>query len=281
MTSREPFTYTLLQYRHDPFANERVNVGVLLFAPDSGLLLIKVRSTIGRFSNLFVDLERTAFISSLKAIERAARSLAREAAGLSGHGATVADYANRIIADGEGAFAWGGVRSGATRDINAAVQDLYDRYVSRHDVKHRANRDDSAVWKMANELLAERRLDQRLESKTIVSTVDCVEFRHAWKNGAWHCYQALSFDFETSDAMLDKARRWVGQLTVLRDAEEEFKPYFLVGAPTRSDLLTSFNHAISILQKSPVPVQVFKEENADVLVDMIEDQIREHDRHGH
>jgi hypothetical protein len=75
--------------------------------------------------------------------------------------------------------------------------------------------------------LAELKLADRLQPKTIASPFDRVEFDHAWKNGKWHCFQPLSFDLANEETIREKARRWAGQMLALKEATEPFKLYFL------------------------------------------------------
>lgn len=276
MNAREPYTFTLLKYRHDAFAGELVNVGILIFGHDSQKLLVKVRSKVGRLRQLYVDLSKDAFVSSLKSIERAANRLKLEASALHGHNANVMTFAREIIPATDGSMIWGEMFSGAARDIERTAEELFLQFVACHDATSKAHRDDGAVWKTVHNLLVDRDIAKNLQPKTIVSDLDRVEFQHAWKNGAWHCYQPCSFDYESSDTILDKARRWVGQLTVISDSVEKFKPYFLVGAPTRPELQGTYEKAINILQKGPTDAHVYRENEAESLVDLIEFKMKSH-----
>jgi hypothetical protein len=52
---------------------------------------------------------------------------------------------------------------------------------------------------------------------------DEIDFQHAWKNGAWHCLEPVSFDLLRADSIREKAHKVLGELTSLRDATEPFK----------------------------------------------------------
>ena len=68
MTDRTPYTYVLLRYRHDPLAGEFANVGVLVHAPRSGFLGVRVRRTMGRLSTMFPGISGEALRGSLRSI---------------------------------------------------------------------------------------------------------------------------------------------------------------------------------------------------------------------
>jgi hypothetical protein len=62
-----------------------------------------------------------------------------------------------------------------------------------------------------------------------------VTFKHAYRNGQWNVYEAVSFDLADEDGIKRKAREWLGHLAaVVDDGDvEPFKPHFLVGALQR------------------------------------------------
>ena len=118
------------------------------------------------------------------------------------------------------------------------------------------------------------------QPKTVVSPVDEVQFGHAWKNGAWHCYQALSFDLASPDSIREKAARWSGHMLGASKSVEEIKPYFIVGAPTDATLASDYLRAIELLRASPLGPAVYEEDAADQLVEEIVRDMREHDEAG-
>lgn len=275
--TRHSYTYVLLRYRHDPVAGECANVGVVLHDATTGLLDAKLRHTVGRLSKMFPDLDGDAFKASLRALERAVKRLGETEGGdLLTSLKDAGSFARRVMPDDDSSFVWGPVGSGLTTDGADALERLYDRFVGRYDERAAHHRDDAAVWKPVRDLLAERNLTDCLQPKTITSPVDQVEFEHAWKNGAWHCYQPLSFDLSNEENIRDKARRWAGHMLALRNPNEPFKPHFFVGAPSDNRLEDAYRSAIKILRLSPVDLQIVEESDIETLVDQIEDEIRAH-----
>src|SRR5262249_22303541 len=145
-------------------------------------------------------------------------------------------FAKSVLPIDDSSYVWSSVGSGITANPTDTLEKLYFRFVARYDEQHRYNRDDAAIWKPVRDRLADRKLADRLQAKIIISPLDKVEFEHAWKNGAWHCYQPLSFDLSSEDTIRDKARRWAGHMLALQGASEPFHPYFFVGAPHDNNL---------------------------------------------
>jgi hypothetical protein len=279
MTDRRPYTYVLLRYRHDPLAGEFANVGVLVHGPAFGFLDAKVRTTLGqRLTKMFPRLDGDAFKSSLQSIARSVKKLsAREAGDMLTSLEDASAFGRRALPTDDTSFVWGPLGSGITDDPEQTLEKLYARFVTQYDGKVKVSRDDAAVWRPIKDLLLARNIADRLQPKTIHSDVDRIDFEHAWKNGAWHCYQPLSFDLSSNENIRDKAARWAGHMLALKDADEPFKPHFVVGAPSNPQLLSAYHRAITLLQRSPGSPEVIEEGAAERLVDQLEDELRAHD----
>lgn len=180
-----------------------------------------------------------------------------------------------MLPDDDSSFVWGPVGSGLTADPVGTLARLYERFVARYDERPRSHRDDAAVWRPVHDRLAELKLADRLQPKTIASPFDRVEFEHAWKNGAWHCFQPLSFDLANEENIREKARRWAGQMLALKEATELFKPYFLVGSPSNRALEDAYRAALNILKLSPFSPEVIEETRIEDLVGRIASEIRQ------
>lgn len=279
MTDRTPYTYVLLRYRHDPLAGEFANVGVLLHDARARFLGVRVRRTLGRLSAMFPGLSGEALKNALRSVERGVRQLAKRDAGelLSSLG-DAETFARRVLPAEDSSFVWSAVGSGVSFDPQVTLDKLYARFVSQYDEPTRANRDDAAVWKPVRDLLVERKIADRLQSITIKSDLDEVDFEHAWKNGAWHCYQPLSFDLASGESIREKASKWAGQLLALKDAHEAFRPHFVVGAPQNARLQNDFAKAVAILQLGPGKPEVVEEDDIAALVSRIESEMIAHRR---
>jgi len=276
MTMRAPYSYVLLRYRHDPLAGEFANVGVILHQPSSGFLDAKIRHTLGRLSAMFPDIDSEGLRSSFRAIERELKRRAEsQGADLLTSLKDAGSFGRQILPDDDSSFVWGPVGSGLTLDPAETLAALYERFVARYDERPRPHRDDAAVWRPVRDRLAELKLADRLQPKTIASPFDQVEFDHAWKNGAWHCFQPLSFDLANEENIREKARRWAGQMLALKEAIEPFKPYFFVGSPGDRALEDAYKAALNILKLSPFSPEVIEEARIEDLVRRIAKEIEQ------
>ncbi len=118
----------------------------------------------------------------------------------------------------------------------------------------------------------------RLVPKTIVSRSndDEIEFAHAWKNQQWHCIEPISFDLIDPDSIVEKAHRWLGQITSVQDSPERFKLYFLLGEPQTAGLRAAFGKAQNILNKMTAEKEFVREDESAKFAEEVADQIRQH-----
>lgn len=282
MTERRPYSYTVLRYVHDALSAEFVNVGVVVYAaPHRGLppaLIVRTRKTIGRMSDMFPTIVKTSFVSAMRSIDRAIGRLAKQ---MTKEGRLFMDgdastFARKAVPADESALQWSAPGAGLTDNPAATADKLFERFVAKYDVKQTLRRSDDEIWRPVRQRLEARNLAGELQRKVIGGGDDQVEFEHAWKNGRWHVYEAISLDLANADGIRDKAHRWLGQLTSLskEPAVEEFQPHFLVGAPSNPDLRSAYERAIKILKKSPIEPEIYEEDQIEALVDQIEDEVR-------
>jgi hypothetical protein len=257
---------------------EFINVGVILYVPSDALVDVRVRPSIGRLRRVFPDLDREAFSRAMRATERSIRKLAVTLRndGLFASKGDAATIASRALPQDDSSLQWSvPAGAGLTRNPTETLDLLYDRFVARYDTRSRRRRTDDDIWRPVRQRLDERNLLPLLQEKTFTGGVDEIAFEHAWKNGIWQVYEPLSFDLADSDGIKTKAREWLGHLSAVSDATTEpFKPHFIVGAPTRSDLKRAYDVALAILRKAPMEPEIFEENQVEDLVAQIENGLR-------
>ena len=274
--SRAPYTFVVLRYRHDPVAGELMNVGVVMHAPRNGFLGASFRKGHGRLSQAFPDLNGVALRRDLANIERAFTKLSkREGGDLLFERFDAATMAARLLGKDDSAFVWSEMGSGVTEDPEATLNQLFERFVTRYDERMIDRRSDAEIWKPFRDRLAERRIEDIFQRKVIRSPLDEVVFEHAWKNGAWHCFQPLSFDLAGAVGIQDKAARWAGHMYGLQGAEN-FRAYFIVGAPSDPELRSAYDRALAFICEAPTHPKIVREEDLETFVDELASQVLGH-----
>jgi hypothetical protein len=62
-------------------------------------------------------------------------------------------------------------------------------------------------------------------------------------------FQPVSLDLQDTDAILDKANRWLGRATNLKDSDDRFRLWMLIGEPRIEKLKPAYAKALNILNK--------------------------------
>lgn len=272
------YTYTVLRYVHDIATGEFVNVGVVLYAPQEPFLGVKTRSTYGRLSRVFPDIDGNSFKRAMAHVEASIANTARMMNDLFREKeVTALELATRTLANDDSSLQWSPLGSGRTRSPAQELERLFDKFVLRYEHTKAVSRTDEEVWKSFSRALERRHVLPRLKQKEIVSDVDRMTFRHAWKNGQWHCLEPVSFDFAEGERIHNKAVRSVGQMLALASAPERFKVYLLVGEPKRPELQAHYHRALRILETMPVASEIVHEAQADEFAERIANDFTAHD----
>ncbi len=280
-STRTPYSYVVLRYVHDIGTGEFINVGVVLSGTGS-YVGARFKTTHGRVKKVFPSVDTDVFRARMRRLQTAFDQIAE--GDFSAVQATEQDKTGRIeqlvhsvIRVDDSSLQWSSVGSGLSKDLPATLSDLFQRFVTKYDSDFaNAPRKDDDVWKHFRTALEKRNVLSHLREKVIAVADDSVKFEHAWKNGAWHCYEPLSFDLSSVASIREKAHRWLGQVSSIKDAREDFRVYFLVGKPTDSGLNEAYEKAVSILRKAPAS-EVVEEESAEAFSESLAQTISQHE----
>ena len=69
-------------------------------------------------------------------------------------------------------------------------------------------------------------------------------------------------DLLDADSIRDKANRWLGRATNLKESDEQFRLFVLLGEPRNDKLRPTYVKALNILNKMPVEKQFVTEQEA-------------------
>lgn len=278
------YTYAILRYIHDTLSGESLNVGVALYAPDLRYASALCRPTYARLSRVFPGLDGEAFKGMMRFVQarfEEAGSRLRDELSLAPPPGTVLDLAHGFLPHDDSSLQWSTVGSGLSDDPSRTLEQLYERLVMKYDEKQpRESRTDDEVWRSYRRILEARNVLAHLHPKTIAVADDAVEFQYAWKNRIWHCLEPISFDLSTPDSIRDKAHRYLGQITSVKNSPEAFKVHFLLGEPRQHNLRPAFENAVKILEKVEVDKQLVRETDAEVFSARLLEAVVEHVQAG-
>lgn len=270
--SKTLYTFSVLQYRHDAWIGEALNVGVLLSAPDHNFLKMKVRTASPRITQAYPELGATGFRLLLRAMESRVSSIGQrmKQVSLFESELTSDSVARKILLEDDSALRWLEPGAGVTSSPNVELDRLFARYVSRWDADSgREVRSDEDVYSVFQQKLRTAPVNLMLEEKTIKTPrFGDVRFRHTYKNGRLHVVQPISLDMANADTLFGKASRLVGTLTRLRE-NPEVRPYVVAGAPSNNELSGDYLGALDLLREANVAVTIVDEKDSQVVADAL------------
>jgi hypothetical protein len=276
------YTYTILRYVHDVTSGEFANVGVVVLAPEARYAGALCRETHGRISKMFPDMNRDGFKSLMRYIESRVDELGERLRGELSLETAPADagvLARSVVPHDDSSLQWGPVGGGLCDDPAQKLEELYTRYVTQFDDKTALrSRTDDQVWSRFKRALDEKHITSRLQPKKISVADDEIEFARSYQNQQWHCIEAVSLDLALAESIKEKAHRWLGQIMSVKNAEERFRVYFLVGAPQTPELQDTYHNALTILAKVPVEHEIIPEEAAEGFANRFGKLIQDHER---
>lgn len=268
------YSFSVLRYRHDPIACEQINVGILISFEEGSEVVFEAAKNLHRVKSAFPGMDINLLRKSLKELkDYCGNILNRNKSDFFLGKQDMNSIIQNLTGIDDGAFTWSDVGFGNCSNISKCKDRLFYRYVGMYEIESVHRRDEGQIWKPFRDLLAERELEGKLVSKFISSETVNLEFKHAYKNGIWHCFQPISFDLVREDSMQDKAAKWVGNLYGLKSAEEELKIYFIVGKPSESTHANAFKRAIDLLKCVPSKNEIWLEDNMVELADKFQNLV--------
>ncbi len=271
------YTFSVLQYRHDSWIGEALNIGVLVSAPKLGFLELKVRTASARISQAYPALEASGFRRLVRALEAKVASIGEneKQRSLFDTKLTSDTVAKRILPDDDSALRWLEQGAGMCRSPKDELDRLFVRYVSRWDADAgRDVRSDEDVYSVFHQKLRAGSVDLTLEEKTIKThRFGDVRFKHAYQNGRLHVVHPISLDMANADTLFGKASKLVGTLTRLRE-NPEVCPYVVAGAPTNRSLFRDYESALDLLREANVARTIVDENESQIVADALANAAR-------
>ncbi len=273
------YSFSVLRFIYDAVTLEFVNVGIVVYSPTTKQLQAKCTNHYSRISGLFEYFDGLRFRQTLRYIQDAINEVALQMPSSLQFNppSALPEILNSVLPIDDSSFQFVSGGAGTTNDFAALVDQLFIRYVEHYGASKKiAQRNDEDVWRSFRPSLDRKNVTAHLVPKLITSTDYEYEFAHSWKNGTWNVFEPVSFDLIDSNAMLDKANRWIGRAISLGDSTELFKPYFLLGAPSDSRLEDAFKKAENLLHKIPIPHEFVRESEAEEFAKELADEMERH-----
>lgn len=270
------YTYRLIRYIHDPAREEAINIGLLFYVSELGIIKFAVRENLSSLKSIFPDLNVPSLRKCIKTIESNFNdaSLKSLDSQLPLEALTINDISKRVFPSDASSLVWGNISSGITADIETFFDYLNQRYVQQSVPQKNRVRHDSDVWRNLSRELKQRNLLNFFTPTTIDIGGFPEKIDFSYQNGKLHCLKPLSFDL-TEEGIYAKALKERGKTAVRHDRNQDGSLvfYYLIGKPSDPNLQDDFKKVESILKESG---EVFIEDKVADLASYLQTHINFH-----
>jgi hypothetical protein len=276
------YQYQILRYVHDQFTGEFVNLGVVLYSPDNMFLKTIISHKYGRVTALFPNANGKFLLRILKNFEISVNKIEKQLAQLFVPSENLSGITKKILPNDDSAIMLTEVKYGIDIDLEVALSDLYKDLVEKYiESNEEQSLTDDEVWRKKYKSFFDKySLTNKLISHEVITNNDSFVFEKSWKNEIWHCYQPVSFDLLTVEAIKNKVYKWSGILREMSTVNEKIHITFLATIAKQRKELNIF--VINSLNQDTdkVKIDIVLEEDADEFAKNVSVLMEEHEQHN-
>ena len=253
--------YQVLKYVHSQFLEEKVNVGILFYAKETGLFYFRRPKNFKRINELYSDFEEWQLKNHLSAIEEKINLINSKKTELFSNDLLKENYLEEILRTDGTVLQFSRPRLIIENldNIEHLIRNYYDLYFSNYKVDSRRQKhDEEYLLKNFKEKLTSKKSSiQNFLKKDIIiiSPRTNVKFEYSWRNDLDHLVKPISFDLEEENKINNKAILFYGQLNFISQEiiENNYSVDLLISGPSleneNSKLQRAYENAIGILNE--------------------------------
>lgn len=274
------FAYSVLKFRTSYVLDERVNIGLLFRFENAGTQEEGVFSdiadkysfifprTLSRVTNFFPegvkvkDLNKLLYGFSKKINESNRTGTFR--------GASLEEFIqSELLAKDANSYFFSEVKYGVYDSRKAILEYYREDYFKFFKSKSKKGRDDNAVRKLFWDAVKnkssegfEDRLSLFKSDVVLENGIVKTEFDYGWQNGTFNYVKPLNFDLVDEGNISNKAFKWYGELTHLKDvvAQNNGKIDLLISRPSKKALFKFYDRALNVLEDIKTRKTIIEEE---------------------
>jgi hypothetical protein len=283
MNSKIPFQFSILQYIHDTFTGEFLNVGLALYCSNPRYFQAKLLTKYRRLTNTFPSVDGEHYRSYVSSMQTKFDALAnvinsKQIEFDDRQPANIEKLLETVFPVDDSSLRFGVVHGGMTDDPLITFDDLYYRLVEAHlPLEKDETRDETIIWRIFSRPLKEHSITYQLRPAIIHTPKDDIEFDHAWRNGKLNALQPISFDLLHAGNIKRKSHEWFTANVLINETPDVGRIYYLLGKPQRDDasVIKAYNKAKDLLGsgKYARKVEIIEEDAANEFASSIAPQI--------
>lgn len=263
------YTYCLLKYKHSPFLDESVNIGVLIYFGDSQRFSFKYSKNLSRIKSIYNNIPEKTIKEYLRQIHNRLEKLQSSNEDLFLlNDLNLKEFLHQNILPIDATVLQFSKFKTDYQDIEQSLLEeiIFEQYFIE-DIKVSNNQAQepkiiSHFYNVLNkngfrEVANKNRIQKDFTLKTETGNFN---FDFAWKNGVWNLVKPVGFDLKTPEGIIQKARNNLGEFTDLEsEVKSQYKCAIIVGKPSDRKLFGNYTKALNILHKLPDTIEVLEE----------------------
>ncbi len=276
------YQYQILRFLPDRVNEEFVNLGVVVFDPQSRLLSSRFIDKASRVSAFFPEVNTRYLNNTLKFLHaeffnlssKFSRELQLDNMG------DLDGITRSVLPKDDSSLVFSETKKGRDLTADIACDDLFERVVLRNISEHDEIelRNDREVWnKVYKNYFEKQKISNRLHAHTVKTKNDELHFERAWKNGVWNCFETVSFNLTRPDSVKNKVYKWAGKLDELRSSKEAVSVYLLSVLPESEELKRFIRSKLNNKDFDNSKVKLVTEDEAESLAKEFQKEIEAHE----
>lgn len=257
------YKYCVLKYKHSPFLDESINIGLLIFFSNVGKFSFSYSKNLSRIKGIYNNVPERTIKEYLKQIDKRLERLSLNNDVF--HKLEIDDlssFISKYILPLDGSvLQFSNFKTDYQQDFkNDFIEEILLNKYFIEDIKHQFNqpKEPELLHQFYDNL---RGLDFNLINRDkkrffvdyTVTNENGNEFKfdYAWQNGSLNLVKPISFDLKESKSIAEKAYKNLGQFIDLEnEAKNNNLRYdLIIGRPKFKSLFKDYDHAISLLDK--------------------------------
>jgi hypothetical protein len=276
------FRFTILQYVHSSFLDERINVGILFHFTDHDLFIFKYPEKFKRIKDLYGDFQEWQLKLNLKALDESVHNLNNEGQIITALRESPKDVAEILRTD-ETVLRFSETKTAVieSADPKAIANSYFNLYFSefKSDAKRVKHDEEYLLRSFKQKLIFKNASAQNLLKRDTVigNSKTSIKFDYEWHNGRANLIKPISFDLEDESSINHKAILLHGQLNFLSNelSNKQFHIDLLVSPPINGSkkLFSAYQNAVNILKETTTDKEIIEESRLENYVDHVAKKI--------
>lgn len=278
------YTYCILKYKHSPFLDESINIGVLIYFESTQKFVFKYSKTLHRIKTIYNNVPEKTIKEYLRQIDKYLtkyQTLKENIFPLNGLNLKSFLAQNVLPADST-VLQFSHFKTDYLRDFKEEfiekiivekvfIDDIKQHYTPQQEPKIIAHLYKELKRQGFEEIANKNRIKKDFNIQTNTGNFN---FDFAWKNGVWNLVKPVGFDLKTGDGIVQKARNNLGEFTDLEsEVKSEYKCALIVGKPSDKKLYQNYTKALNILHKLPETISIIEEKDIKAYSNQILEEI--------